>query len=64
MLISINRSHASNKQTEPHHSIKKYSANFVATEEVDPEYFFSFQTGSISVPEFEEFLRQNLNDKV
>ena len=30
----------------------------IATAEVDPEYLLSFKSKTVSVPEFEEFIRQ------
>ena len=34
----------------------------IATAEVDPEYLLSFKSKTVSVPEFEEFIRQYNDD--
>lgn len=36
----------------------------IATEEVDPEYLLSFKSKTISVPEFEEFIRQHSVEEI
>lgn len=58
------RSATASSSAAAHHpkSTKRQVTFEISTAEVDPDYLMSFKTRTISVPEFEEFIRQHKSD--